>query len=99
MGLPIGQVGGSSGKDFREKIVGQEEGSHARTDGHASQITEGAASNRAENVVGKILGWDGLFARRLQNVNLVVKVVVKVTGHRGWVDGTDIDTQGLQLNV
>ena len=72
MGLPVGQVGGSRGKDFGEKVVGKKEGSHARTDGHASEVPQSAAANATENVVGQVLGGHGLFAGALQNVNLVV---------------------------
>ena len=99
MGLPIGQIGSSGRKHFGEKVVGQKEGSHARADGHASQISESAASNRSENVVGQILRGNGLFAGGLQNVNLVVEVIVKVAGHGGGMDGADVNAQRLQLNV
>ena len=99
MGLPIGQVGSGGSKDFREKVVGQKEGSHARTDSHASKVTEGAATDATEDVIGKILWRDGLFAGTFQNVNLVVEIVVKVAGHGRWVHSANVDSQGLQLNV
>lgn len=99
MGLPVGQVGSSRGKDFGEKVVRKKEGSHARADGHASEVPQSAAANAAENIVGQVLGGYSLFAGALQNVNLVVQLVVKVAGHRGGMDGADINAQGLQFNV
>lgn len=92
VGLPIGKEGCRSGEHFREKVVRKEEGSHARTDRHASQISEGTASNAAKDVIGEVLWWDGLFARTLQDIDLVVEIVVKITGHGGWVHGTHIDS-------
>lgn len=35
MGLPIWQERCRRGKDFREKVIGQEKGSHASTNSHA----------------------------------------------------------------
>ena len=99
MGLPVGQVGCRSGKDFREKVIRDKEGSHARADGHASQVPQGTAANAAEKIVGQILRGNSLFAGALQNINLVVEVVVKVAGHGRWVDGADVDSQRLQFDV
>ena len=99
MGLPIGEEWCRSGKYFREKIVWKEEGSHARADRQASQVSQGTAPDAAKDVVGQVFWWDGLFTGTLQEINLVVEIVVEITGHGGRVYGAHIDSQGLQFDV
>ena len=97
--LVVRQIRGSRGEHLGEEVVRKEEGSHARTPGHASQIAKGTDTNAPEDVVGKLLGRNGALLRGLHQLDLMIDLVVKVTGHRRGVDGTNVNAEILDLDV
>ena len=75
-------------KDFQQ---------HSEPDSNTTYVVPHHATDRTENLFGKSFWLDSKVHEKRERIELV-GLVIKVARNRGWVNGTDVDASGSQLN-
>lgn len=70
---------------------------HSEPDSNTTYVVPHHATDRSENLVRKSIWLDSKVHEKRERIELM-GLVIKVARNRGWVNGTDVDASGSQLD-